>query len=420
MDGIFGLESGTLGIGFGGARTNPGLSLIGLLQSGGPSPQGPLPLATSAQGVGSLSLQLLLIQSLLQSFQSLNAIWGGIAGGGQLGLGFGAGGGQLGFGGGLGYGGITLPPLYGGLGNGGATTLPPLPGGSSDQTVRSGGSPIGTNLDYKTLNTQQRNQLSAMTEDERAALHLWGIQMGSSGKQDGGVLLNVINHPEQFKPAEVALAKRLAAQDQAGYGGITGKSLDEAFFGLYQKITGKDISQRYASSPVHFATGEVNLANRQSGKNGLSQYENEVLQLWGHNPLFSGGKIDGSILEYALNSKNTLEANLDKSDLQTLLNADQTSDGVVNGDSLEKTFIATLDHVYNGGAAATQQRTMQDALAEANQRRAGLLAPIDPRAAANTQDVSVYARIFGSSDTSRCPFFNSGAQTGAKAAVSYA
>jgi hypothetical protein len=244
-----------------------------------------------------------------------------------------------------------------------------------------------------------------MDERQRAALHLWGIQMGSAGKQDGGVLLNVMNHPEQFKPAEVALAKELAAKDQQQFGGITGKSLDQEFFGVYGKLTGKDISQRYGNSPVNFAQGEVNMANRQTGANGLNNFENEVLQLWGHSPLLSGGKIDGSILEYSMNSQNAMEVNLNKSDLQKLLDADKASDGVVNGDSLEKSMLDVMDRVYNGGPSANVDKTMNDALAEGSQRAQGLLPPSDRPAAQSLDQLAALhsgKKVGGGS----CPFLS--------------
>jgi hypothetical protein len=249
-----------------------------------------------------------------------------------------------------------------------------------------------------------------MTEEQRAVLHLWGIQMGSSGHQDGGVFMNVLQNPQMFKPAEVAAAKKLAAQDMAQYGGYTGKSLDRAFFGVYQQLTGKDVSQRYANAPVNFAQGPVNMANRQTGQNGLTNFDNEVMQLWGHSPLFTGGKIDGSILDYSLNSPNALEANLNKSDLQALKQMDLASDGVLNGDSLEKNFVQVMDRMYLGGADASVQGGMNAALQEASQRRQGLLPPpapeaqgIDPQALARMN-----AAIKNGASASKCPFLNGG------------
>src|SRR6185295_695227 len=100
---------------------------------------------------------------------------------------------------------------------------------------------------------QERTQMSGMDDRQRAILHLWGIQMGSSGQQDGGVFFNVLQHPEQFKLAEVEVVRELAAQEQAQFGGFTGKLLDQAFFGVYRDLTGKDISARYGNSPIRFA-----------------------------------------------------------------------------------------------------------------------------------------------------------------------
>ena len=274
---------------------------------------------------------------------------------------------------------------------------------------------INPNTRYQDLSAQQRNQMSGMTEEQRAVMHLWGIQMGSSGKQDGGVYLNVLQNPSAFKPAEVAVAQKLAAQDMAQYGGYTGKALDNAFFGLYGQLTGKDISQRYANSPINFAQGPVNMQNRQTGQNGLTNFDNEVMQLWGHSPLFTGGKIDGSILEYSLNSPNALEANLNRGDLQALQQMDLASDGVLNGDSLEKNFVQVMDRLYLGGADASVQGGMNAALQEASARREGLLPPPAPEAQGiNPQSLAAMnAAIKQGKGASACPFLSSGGLQGA-------
>jgi hypothetical protein len=241
-----------------------------------------------------------------------------------------------------------------------------------------------------------------MDERQRAVLHLWGIQMGAGGRQDGGVLLNVLNNPGQFKPAEVALAKEVAAKEQELYGGITGKSLDQEFFGLYQNLTGKDISQRYGNAPIRYAQGPVDMNNRLTGANGLNNFENEVLQLWGHSPLFNGGKIDGSILDYAMNSNNRMEVNLNSQTLQALKQADMASDGVLNGDSLDNAMFDVLDRVYLGAPSASVQRTMNDALEEASLRRQGALPPSTRPSAAESLDAiaAAQARRPGGA----CPF----------------
>ncbi|HZN95740.1 MAG TPA: hypothetical protein VFB81_23665, partial [Myxococcales bacterium] len=260
-------------------------------------------------------------------------------------------------------------------------------------------------VSYGALSSEQRTQMSGMDERGRAILHLWGIQMGSAGTQDGGVLLNVLQNPEKFKPAEVQLAKELAAQDRATYGGITGKSLDQAFFGVYQGLTGQDISQRYAFSPIQYARGPVDTNNRLSGANGLNNFENEVLQLWGHSPLFTGS-VDGSILDYSLNSANRLEVNLNNNDLLALKEADLASDGVLNGDSLNKSMLSVLDRVYLGAPSASVGRTMNEALEEASARRLGLLPPPRQAAAGVANPIGLGQRAGGSG----CPFLSSGIQ----------
>ena len=266
---------------------------------------------------------------------------------------------------------------------------PTYPGGPSGPTdpnapTDPNGNPIGEtidpNLDYRNLSTEQRRAISGMSDRERAVLHLWGIQMTSQGSQDGSVLNNVLQNPDQFQPAEVALARELAARDEQQFGGITGKALDQEFFGLYQNMTGRDISGRYGNAPVQFSQGPLDMNRRLTGENGLSGFENQVLQLWGHAPLFNQGQIDGNIVDYALNSGNALEANLNRADLIALREADLASDGVLNGDSLENAFVDTLDRLYLGAPGASADKTMNDALQEAALRRQGLLPPPEPGA----------------------------------------
>ena len=267
----------------------------------------------------------------------------------------------------------------------------PLPGNGPQSPgnqpgINPSGQEIPTNIDYRDMSKEQRRASSGMSDRERAVLHLWGIQMTSKGEQDGGVLMNVLQNPGQFQPAEVELARELQARDQAKYGGITGKALDEEFFGLYENMTGKDISGKYGQAPVKFAQGPVDMSARLNGQNGLNNFENQVLQLWGHSPLFNQGKIDGNILDYALNSQNTLESNLNRADLQALKDADLASDGVLNGDSLENAFLDTLDRLYLGGPGASSEKTMNDALEEAALRRQGLLPPPEPGSGRTIED----------------------------------
>lgn len=247
--------------------------------------------------------------------------------------------------------------------------------GTGGAGYKSSGESIPTQVDYRNMSKEERRESSGMSDRERAVLHLWGIQMTAKGSQDGGVLMNVLESPDQFQAAEVELAKELQAKDEELYGGLTGKSLDQEFFSLYEGMTGEDISERYAGAPMQFAEGPVDLNARLNGENGLNSFENQVLQLWGHSPLFNQGKIDGNIIDYALNSSNTLESNLNRQDLEALKEADLASDGVINGDSLENAFLDTLDNLYLGGPGASVDKTMNDALQEASLRREGLLPP---------------------------------------------
>lgn len=288
---------------------------------------------------------------------------------------------------------------YGNPGGGGAQ-----PGVVDDPAL----GPLNPAINYSQLNNEERTQISGLTDRERAALHLWGIQMTSDGRQDGGILENVLANPEQFQAAEVELARELVARDQAQYGGITGKSLDEEFFKVYEKVSGVDLSQRYANAPINFSDGPVDMNARLTGDNGLTSYENQVLQLWGHSPLLNQGEIDGNIIQYAMNSPNAMERNLVQSDLEGLLQADLMSDGVINGDSLENAMVDTMDRLYLGAPSASLDRTMQDAMDEAALRRQGVLPPPEAGRGEITGVPQGHPQASGGGG---CPFLSGGGQT---------
>ncbi len=235
-------------------------------------------------------------------------------------------------------------------------------------------------INYRNLNLEERRKLSNMSDRERAVLHLWGRQMIAEGKQDGGILLTVLESAQTgqndgtvlTENAEVLLAQELVAKEKERFGAVTGRTLDEEFFKLYEKLTGKDISARYANAPLHKADGPTRMPKQfrldspewesalqeQSGLNG---FENSVLRLWGHNPLFTGN-IDGSILAFTLANEKSLDPGLNKADVRNLLEADMVADGKLNGDALEKAFVDVMDKMYLGTEGASVEKTKQFAL----------------------------------------------------------
>ena len=186
--------------------------------------------------------------------------------------------------------------------------------------------------------------------------------MTSAGKNDGGVYFNVLNNPENFQEAEVQLAREMYNQEQSMFGGVTGRMLDQHFFGVHEHLTGEDLSQRYANRPIEFAKGPVNMDNRITGNNGLSEFDNTVLRLYGHDSL-DNGKQDGSVTEFTLQSDFALDkvdgsrGSVGADGVKTLLAAD-LADGVRDGNALNSAFIDSLDRVYLGGPGASAERTM--------------------------------------------------------------
>jgi len=233
------------------------------------------------------------------------------------------------------------------------------------------GNPVSTgpgfdkNLDFTKLSKTERTNLTGLNDRGRAAMHLWGIQVTSEGKNNGGIYFNVLNNPENFQPAEVELVREMYNQEMAMFGGVTGKMLDQHFFGVYKQETGKDISGRYGNRPLEFAQGPVNMDNRLTGNNGLSSFDNTVIRLWGHDSL-DNGAMDGSVTEFTLGSQFALDkldgstGSLDRSGVETLLAAD-LADGTRDGNALESSFIDSLDRIYFGGPGASEHTTMQRA-----------------------------------------------------------
>lgn len=261
--------------------------------------------------------------------------------------------------------------------NKGIKTSGPVEDSPSSVSGETGGpAPKIGDVDFRQLDSDQRTQLSGLDDHDRAVLHLWGRQMSIVGFQNGNIYNTVLEDPSSFKPAEVQLINQLAAKDQQEFGGITGKALDQEFFKVYQKITGVDISSKYGNAPVHFADGVAKFPDgtvdspeweaKLEKQNGLNTFENEVLRLWGHNPLFTG-KVDGAILPFTLDDNKALDFGVNKNDVRSLLNADLASDGVLNGDSLKNSFVDVLDKVYFNQGGTTAGKVMQQARTEAAQ-----------------------------------------------------
>lgn len=315
-------------------------------------------------------------------FNSFADMMGGAAGaiGGAVGGAGGAAGGAGGAAGGAGGAGGA----YGG--GAGGTTDPGGAGGSTDPGGAGGTTPdVNRNIDFTKLSPEERSQLG-MTNEERAIDHLWGRQVISKGFQDGSIYNNVLNNPQKFTPTEVALVKQWAETEKQLYGGINGKELDKAFFGLMQKISpdaDPNKIQQYLNAPMRFSDGsELNivsdLATLQK-QTGLNADEQAALRLWGHEPLFNGGQIDGSILAYTIGNANSLDSDAQGKGgpgasidgiAESMLKADLASDGVRNGDSLKFGFGQVLDKIYLGGDGLQAGEIDQNAqqVAQANGR----------------------------------------------------
>lgn len=204
----------------------------------------------------------------------------------------------------------------------------------------------------------ERTDVSKLNDDQRAVLHLWGRQVAAGGKNDGGIYFNVLQHPEQFSDAEVNLVRNAYNKEMQEYGGVTGKELDKQFFGLMEGMTGENVAAKFGNSPVSYAKGPVDMSIDATKKNGLGDFSNAVLRLWGHDRL-DDGQNDGSILQFSIDNGG-FDGDLNKDDLKALLAADG-ADGKVDGSSLASSFMGVLNQVYAGGPQVTAQNTLQQA-----------------------------------------------------------
>jgi len=324
-----------------------------------------------AQGPGQLQQLVQMLQQLIVAVQQLQGGYRGMMGrDGQRQPGFGGYQGPSQPGVGNGYSGQpgNVRPGQGNAGGaggaGGAQELPRMGAVPGPRPVRDTDPGFQAWVDNpRALGQQERTRISQLDEGQRAALHLWGIQAGSEGKNNGGVYFNVLNNPNQFKPAEVELVRRLYDQEMQMYGGVTGRLLDREFFGLYEGMTGKDISGRYANRPLEFANGPVNMENRTTGRNGLGEYDNLVIRLWGHDR-WDNGANDGSIVEFTARNERSLDAdiaNRQRGNLNALLAADYADDGRRDGSALERAFVDSMDRIYLGGPGADANKTMGEA-----------------------------------------------------------
>ncbi|MGE0199743.1 MAG: hypothetical protein AB7P76_02105 [Candidatus Melainabacteria bacterium] len=307
----------------------------------------------------------------------------------------------IGMGGGFGGGGIG--GLGGGLGGGigGVGTTPqPLPANVANAAAQNeiALSPVNRNIDFTTLNTQQRTSLG-LNDFERATVHLWGRAMISAGMNNGDIYHNVLEPGSGFTAAEKQMVTLWASQEGATFNAdgtianpqvITGRAMDEAFFAVNEKFNpGGNLSARYANRPVLHSTGQkINIvndpaqlnaqqaANRAAvglGNRGMNRFEQGVMRLWGHEPLMNGGKIDGSILAYTIANPNALDGQVHSNGFamddvaMTLLQADFMTDGTRNGDTLAAGFVDTMDFLYgvdsnqNGMLGTNEQVIIQQA-----------------------------------------------------------
>ena len=133
--------------------------------------------------------------------------------------------------------------------------------------------------------------------------------------------------------------------------------MDQQFFGLMGQMTGEDLSGKYANAPMNFSNGrEVDLSLQATNNNGLGDFANSVLRLWGHDRL-DNAKNDGSVLQFTLQNSNAFDKDLNKNTVAALLAAD-SADGKVDGSSLARAFSQTLDQVYLGGPGGSVNQTL--------------------------------------------------------------
>ena len=213
---------------------------------------------------------------------------------------------------------------------------------------------LDLDLDYESLNSEEREALTGLNNAERAALNLWRMQVLAVGGNNGGIYFNVLNNPQNFAESEVALVRGFYNEEMGNFGRINGTTLNQHFQDVARKITGWDIATDYVDAPVESTNGPVNLDNIPTGNNGLSRFNNSVIRLW-TNDVLDNGAMDGSIMAFTLLSPFALDQVgdlLSLEDVKTLLAADLAS-GTQDTSPLRLAFGDVLDAIYFGGSGSS-------------------------------------------------------------------
>ena len=392
MAGIYGYTG--LGAGFGGFGMGaPSLGGFGGFgQSGAFSPVQ----ANSQNSPMQMYQMTQILQMLIGALQQLSQGYAQMMGGGQPVH-------RVGQAGGAGAAGGAGGAYGAGANRGAGGSLPGAPGTRAPGVSDPGFAAWAA--DPKSIGSAERTRISQLDDKQRAILHVWGMQAGSSGKNDGGVIFNILNSPQDFKPEEVAFAREAYNYDMQHYGGVTGKGIDQAFFGLYKDMTGEDISQRYNNRPLTFAQGPVDMNNRVTGNNGLGEFDNAVIRMWGHDRL-DNGQNDGSIVQFSLQNARSMDADLvgkQRGNIEALLAADE-ADGGRDGSSLARAFQDSMDRIYLGGPGANVDKT----LAQSGLNRPTVGSVLDRIKDTPFPGIPPGIDITNTANIGKCPFFKGG------------
>jgi hypothetical protein len=134
-----------------------------------------------------------------------------------------------------------------------------------------------------------------------------------------------------------------------------------------------------ANRPTHFAGNQRALfpqgagsvdsdqwINAISSQSGLNNFEQSVLRMWGHDPLFSDGKITGRVFAMTLVNPNSLDkGNINKQNAESLLKADMVDDGQNNGSVFVSSFSDVLMKLYFGAEGTNANKVQNQAVSTA-------------------------------------------------------
>ena len=238
---------------------------------------------------------------------------------------------------------------------------------------------LDRDIDFTELDLKERTK-AGLNDRDRAVLHLGGrdlISRDPDAKEAQSIYFNVLGKDgtgdNWGNKAEVSLVKELKAKEEKEFGGVTGSLLHDELLGLHTRMTGDNVTDRYADREIRFASEGVDITSNVETlekRHGMNRFEQGALRLYGHEPLLTGGKVNGQILAYTVGNDKALDGakysggNAVDDVAKSILEADM-ADGKLDGDALNESYLAALDKALLGKHTLTAKTLKEKMVAKA-------------------------------------------------------